>query len=72
MLLLFAEVISLRLAMAGAQDRYGVVPDMTALGRLIGGGLPVRAFGGRADIMAVTDLLGDMKVARAGTFNANR
>ena len=70
-LLLFDEVISLRLATGGAQDRYGVVPDMTALGKLIGGGLPVGAFGGRADIMAVTDPLGDMKVALAGTFNAN-
>ena len=70
-LLLFDEVISLRLAMGGAQDRYGVAPDMTALGKLIGGGLPVGAFGGRADIMAVTDPLGDMKVALAGTFNAN-
>ena len=70
-LLLFDEVISLRLGMGGAQGRYGVVPDMTALGKLIGGGLPVGAFGGRADIMAVTDPLGDMKVALAGTFNAN-
>lgn len=70
-LLLFDEVISLRLAVGGAQDRYGVIPDMTALGKLIGGGLPVGAFGGRADIMAVTDPLGDMKVALAGTFNAN-
>lgn len=70
-LLLFDEVISLRLGRGGAQDRYGVVPDMTALGKLIGGGLPVGAFGGRAEIMAVTDPLGDMKVALAGTFNAN-
>ena len=70
-LLLFDEVISLRLGVGGAQGRYGVVPDMTALGKLIGGGLPVGAFGGRADIMAVTDPLGDMKVALAGTFNAN-
>jgi len=70
-LLLFDEVISLRLAMGGAQDRYGVVPDLTAPGKLNGGGLPVAAFGGRADIMAVTDPLGDMKVALAGTFNAN-
>ena len=70
-LLLFDEVISLRLGMGGAQDRYGVIPDMTALGKLIGGGLAVGAFGGRADIMAVTDPMGDMKVALAGTFNAN-
>ena len=70
-LLLFDEVISLRLGMGGAQDRYGVEPDLTALGKLIGGGLPVGAFGGRADIMAVTDPMGEMKVALAGTFNAN-
>lgn len=70
-LLLFDEVISLRLGPGGAQGRYGVTPDMTALGKLIGGGLPVGAFGGRADIMAVTDPFGDMKVALAGTFNAN-
>ncbi len=70
-LLLFDEVISLRLGTGGAQGRYGVVPDMTALGKLIGGGLPVGAFGGRADIMSVTDPMGDMKVALAGTFNAN-
>ena len=70
-LLLFDEVISMRLGMGGAQGRYGVTPDMTALGKLIGGGLPVGAFGGRDDIMALTDPLGDMKVALAGTFNAN-
>ena len=70
-LLLFDEVISLRLGMGGAQKRYGVVPDMTAVGKLIGGGLAVGAFGGRADIMALTDPLGDMKVALAGTFNGN-
>ena len=70
-LLLFDEVISLRLGPGGAQGRYGVTPDMTALGKLIGGGLPVGAFGGRADVMAVTDPFGDMKVALAGTFNAN-
>ena len=70
-LLLFDEVISLRLGTGGAQGRYGVTPDMTALGKLIGGGLPVGAFGGRADIMSLTDPFGDMKVALAGTFNAN-
>lgn len=70
-LLLFDEVISMRLGTGGAQGRYRVTPDMTALGKLIGGGLPVGAFGGRADIMALTDPLGDMKVALAGTFNAN-
>lgn len=70
-LLLFDEVISLRLAMGGAQDRYGVVPDMTAVGKLIGGGLAVGAFGGSEDLMSLTDPLGDMRVALAGTFNGN-
>ena len=70
-LLLFDEVISLRLGLGGAQERYGVVPDMTAMGKLVGGGLAVGAFGGREDIMSLTDPLGDMKVALAGTFNGN-
>ena len=70
-LLLFDEVISLRLGMGGAQERYGVIPDMTAIGKLIGGGLAVGAFGGREDIMSITDPLGDMRVALAGTFNGN-
>src|SRR5262249_39523000 len=50
-LLIFDEVISLRVAYGGAQDRYGVIPDLTAMGKIIGGGLPVGAIGGRADIM---------------------
>ena len=70
-LLLFDEVISLRLGLGGAQERYGVVPDMTAMGKLVGGGLAVGAFGGREDVMALTDPLGEMKVALAGTFNGN-
>ena len=70
-LLLFDEVIAFRMAMGGAQERYGVVPDMTALGKLIGGGLPVGAFGGRQDVMSVTNPLGDLRVGLAGTFNGN-
>ena len=51
-LLIFDEVITwLRFGLAGAQGRLGVVPDLTALGKIIGGGLPIAAFGGRQEIM---------------------
>src|SRR6267143_1262765 len=51
MLLIFDEVISLRVAPGGAQQLYGVTPDLTTMGKIIGGGLPVAAFGGRAEVM---------------------
>ncbi|WP_326553181.1 aspartate aminotransferase family protein [Micromonospora sp. NBC_01813] len=70
-LLLFDEVIAFRVALGGAQQRYGVTPDLTAYGKVIGGGLPVGAYGGRADVMAVTDPAGGPRVAHAGTFNGN-
>jgi glutamate-1-semialdehyde 2,1-aminomutase len=71
-LLLFDEVISLRLARGGAQERYGVVPDMTSMAKIIGGGFPVGAYGGREDIMAVTDPTdGPARVVHSGTFNGN-
>ena len=51
-LLVFDEVISgFRVARGGAQERYGVTPDLTILGKIVGGGLPLAAFGGRADVM---------------------
>ena len=51
-LLIFDEVITgFRLARGGAQERYGVTPDLTTLGKIIGGGLPIGAYGGRADLM---------------------
>jgi glutamate-1-semialdehyde 2,1-aminomutase len=51
-LLIFDEVITgFRLARGGAQERYGIVPDLTTLGKIIGGGLPIGAYGGRADLM---------------------
>ena len=53
-LLLFDEVVTFRLARGGAQDVYGIRPDLTALGKMIGGGLPIGAVGGRAEVMAVT------------------
>ncbi|GIJ23900.1 glutamate-1-semialdehyde 2,1-aminomutase [Micromonospora lutea] len=70
-LLLFDEVIAFRVAPGGAQQRYGVTPDLTAYGKVVGGGMPVGAYGGRADVMAVTDPAGGPRLAHAGTFNGN-
>ena len=70
-LLIFDEVISFRMASGGAQDYFGVTPDLTALGKVIGGGLPVGAFGGRADIMALFADAQPPSITHAGTFNGN-
>ncbi len=68
--LIFDEVITgFRVAYGGAQERYGVDPDMTTLGKIVGGGLPVGAYGGRRDIMARVAPLGD--VVQAGTLSGN-
>lgn len=70
--LIFDEVFSFRLGYHGAQGQVGVKPDLTALGKIIGGGLPVGATGGSAEIMSVLDLSGGRaKVEHAGTYNAN-
>ena len=68
--LIFDEVITLRLALGGAEEWSGVRPDLITFGKIIGGGLPVGAFGGRADIM---DLYAppDPVLVQSGTFNAN-
>jgi glutamate-1-semialdehyde 2,1-aminomutase len=69
-LLIFDEVMTgFRLARGGAQEIYGVRPDLTALGKVIGGGLPVGAFGGRAEIMDQLSPLGP--VYQAGTLSGN-
>jgi glutamate-1-semialdehyde 2,1-aminomutase len=69
-LLIFDEVITgFRLAYGGAQELYGVKPDLTCLGKVIGGGLPVGAFGGRADVMERIAPLGP--VYQAGTLSGN-
>jgi glutamate-1-semialdehyde 2,1-aminomutase len=69
-LLIFDEVITgFRIAWGGAQERYGVRADLTTLGKIIGGGLPVGAFGGRGDIMEHLAPLGD--VYQAGTLSGN-
>jgi glutamate-1-semialdehyde 2,1-aminomutase len=71
-LLIFDEVITgFRVAYGGAQELYGVRPDLTCLGKIIGGGLPVGAFGGRRDIMKHYDPHEPGAFAHAGTFNNN-
>jgi len=71
-LLIFDEVISFRVAPGGAQERFGIRPDLTTLGKIIGGGLAVGAFGGRADVMAYYDPRGGGgRINHGGTFNAN-
>lgn len=70
-LLVFDEVIAFRLGYHGAQGRLGVTPDLTTLGKVIGGGLPVGAFGGRADVMALFDPRSESRLTHGGTFNAN-
>lgn len=68
--LVFDEVMTLRLAPGGAQERYGVTPDLTALGKFIGGGLPVGAFGGREDVMSAFHPENGV-ANHSGTFNGN-
>ncbi len=69
-LLVFDEVVTgFRLGRGGAQERYGVRPDLTCLGKVIGGGLPIGAFGGRADVMDQLAPIGP--VYQAGTLSGN-
>jgi len=69
-LLIFDEVITgFRVARGGAQERYGLRPDLTLLGKILGGGLPLAAFGGRREIMERLAPLGD--VYQAGTLSGN-
>src|SRR5256884_1298851 len=69
-LLIFDEVITgFRLARGGAQERFGVTPDLTTLGKVMGGGFPCAAFGGRGEIMDRLAPVGD--VYQAGTLSGN-
>jgi glutamate-1-semialdehyde 2,1-aminomutase len=69
-LLVFDEVITgFRVGRGGAQERYGVTPDLTVLGKIVGGGLPLGAFGGRTELMEQLAPLGD--VYQAGTLSGN-
>ncbi len=69
--LIFDEVITgFRVGPGGAQQYYGICPDLTCLGKIVGGGLPAAAYGGRAEIMKNVSPLG-MKVSQAGTLSGN-
>jgi glutamate-1-semialdehyde 2,1-aminomutase len=72
-LLIFDEVVSFRVAFGGAQQHFGVLPDLTCLGKAIGVGFPLGAFGGRADVMAAFDPTapGGPRIPHPGSLNAN-
>jgi glutamate-1-semialdehyde 2,1-aminomutase len=72
LVLIFDEVQTFRLSAGGAQALLGITPDLTVLGKIIGGGLPVGAVGGRSEVMAAFDATaGIPKIPHAGTFNGN-
>jgi len=70
-LTVFDEIQTLRFAYGGYQQTLGLTPDLTVLGKLIGGGLPVGAFGGSTELMAATDPRKAGSMTHSGTFNAN-
>jgi len=72
MVLVFDEVLSLRASYRGTQGLRGITPDLTTMGKIIGGGMPIGAMGGKKEIMSVFSLdEGDPKVKHSGTFTAN-
>ena len=70
-LLILDEVITFRLGVGGLQGVFGLTPDLTSFGKIMGGGLPVGAFGGRADVMATFDPSRPGAIAHSGTYNGN-
>ena len=71
-LLVFDEVVSFRIAYGGAQEYYGISPDLTCLGKAVGGGFPLGVFGGRSDIMAMFDPSRSRpQIPHPGSYNAN-
>jgi glutamate-1-semialdehyde 2,1-aminomutase len=70
-LLIFDEIISYRLSPGGAQEIYGVRPDLTTVGKIIAGGYALAAFGGRADVMSIFDARRPGAISHGGTFNGN-
>jgi glutamate-1-semialdehyde 2,1-aminomutase len=70
-ILIFDEVMTSRLAPGGLQERHGILPDMTTLGKYIGGGMSFGAFGGSAEIMRHFDPRVPGSIPHAGTFNNN-
>jgi len=70
--LIFDEVMCLRVGFNGRQGQLGITPDLTTLGKIIGGGLPIGGLGGTREVMSVFELDGlDVKVKHSGTFTAN-
>ncbi len=69
--LIFDEVLTFRLSTGGLQEIEGVQPDLTTLAKIIGGGLPIGAFGGRKDIMSRFDPAHEAPIFHSGTFNGN-
>ncbi|MEM7412130.1 MAG: aspartate aminotransferase family protein [Myxococcota bacterium] len=70
-ILIFDEVITLRVHLGGAQAHHGITPDLTAMGKIIGGGLPIGAVGGRADLMQVFHPDESPPVMHSSTFSGN-
>ena len=70
-ILIYDEVQSFRLSIGGAQQYFGVTPDITTFGKIIGGGMPVGAWGGRSDLMALYNPDNGPVLSHTGTFNAN-
>ena len=69
MLLIFDEIVGFRVGQGGLQEYYGILPDLTTYGKIIGGGFPVGAYGGKHDIMKMLAPLGS--VYQAGTLSGN-
>jgi glutamate-1-semialdehyde 2,1-aminomutase len=65
------EVMTFRLGYGGVQEKYGITPDMTTFAKIIGGGFPVGAFGGRSEVMSLFDARNPKAVYQSGTFNGN-
>ena len=70
-LMIFDEIVSFRLARGGAQSVYGIAPDLTTFGKIVGGGFPVGAFGGRADVMDRYDPAAGPGIGQSGTFSSH-
>ena len=70
-ILIFDEVMTSRLSTSGAQGMLNIIPDMTTLGKYIGGGMSFGAFGGREDLMMIYDPQANNAIPHAGTFNNN-
>ena len=68
---IFDEIVAFRMARGGAQQHYGIEPDLTAFGKIVGGGFPVGAFGGRAELMDLLDPARGKGSGQSGTYSAH-